>query len=211
MSTIDFILQHKIVSIARRIYGENLQNLAKSLSGGGIHLIELTFDQNDPDHLQKTGEGLRLLNQIEGVLVGAGTVLSLPQLHCAYEAGAKYIVSPNVDINIIEETKKMGLVSIPGAATPTEILTAHNAGADFIKIFPALPLGMDYLKAICQPLNHLRFVANAGVTPENIQEFFELGFVGVGISNYLSDSTLIAEGNFTELENRARYLQSKVG
>lgn len=210
MNTIDTILKHKIVSIARRIYGKALQNLATSLSRGGIKLIELTFDQNDPEHLRKTKEGLQLLSQLEDVFVGAGTVLTLEQLYCAHDAGAKYIVSPNVDPKIIEETKRLGLVSIPGAATPTEILLANNAGADFIKIFPALPLGMEYLKAICQPLNHLRFVANAGVTPENIQDFFAMGFAGVGISNYLSDSKLISEGNFAEIEFRASYIRSKV-
>lgn len=206
MNLIDYIIKHKIVSIARRIYGEDLRRLGQSLCRGGIRLMELTFDQNDPRHLSKTAEGITLLRDIDGLLIGAGTVLSMDQLRTAADSGAKYIVSPNTDVRIIEATKKLGLVSIPGAATPTEILNAHQAGADFIKIFPALPLGVDYLKAICQPLNHLRFIANAGVAPENIRTFFDMGFVGAGISTYLNDPALIMQQNFDELERRAVHL-----
>ncbi len=206
----EYILKHKVVSIARRVYGKDLFHLANALSRGGIKLLELTFDQNDTEHLSKTKAGIELLNSIPDILVGAGTVINTEQLHAAASAGAKYIVSPNTDTKIIEATKKLGLISIPGAATPTEILNAHAAGADFIKIFPALPLGFEYIKAICQPLNHLRFIANAGVTPDNIRDFFDIGFVGVGISNYLSEARLIASNQFNELESRARYIVEKL-
>lgn len=204
METKAFIKKYKVISIARGIYGQDLFALATALQKGGLRLIELTFDQKDPNDIQKTGEGIALLNTIEGVQVGAGTVLNLEQLQAAYTAGAKYIVSPNVDANIIKATKELGLVSIPGACTPTEIMQAYHAGADFVKVFPAMPLGMEYLKAVCLPLNHIPFIANAGIDQNNLQDILKIGFAGAGISNYLSDKNIIAKGDFEEFIKRAQ-------
>lgn len=206
MNTIESIENNKIIAIARKIYGDDLKNLANALVNGGINNIELTFDQADSDCIARTCDSINLIKNIENINVGVGTVLNIEQLYAANNAGAKYIVSPNADIDLIKTTKSLGLVSIPGAITPTEIIYAYKAGADFVKIFPAGALGIEYIKAVCVPLNHIGFIANAGVTPDNICEFFDAGFIAAGISNYLCNPQLVKEHNWSEIEKRAKNL-----
>lgn len=210
MNAFQSILDNKIIAIARKIYGEDLINLAKALKSGGIVNIELTFDQADEDCIFKTYNGIMELNNIDGLCIGAGTVLSIEQLYAAHRAGANYIVSPNTDANIIKATKNFGMASMPGAITATEIIAASNEGADFVKIFPAGPIGMDYIKALCTPLNHIKFVANAGVDLHNINDFFDAGFCVVGISNYLCNTKLIRDRNWSEITHRAKIITSAI-
>ena len=109
-----------------------------------------------------------------------------------------------MNVDVIQATKQAGLVSIPGAMTPTEILKAHHAGADMVKIFPAGYLGLNYLKDIKGPINHVKFLAAAGVKEENFKEFLEAGYSAAGISTRLIDKKVIADKNFEELTNRAK-------
>ena len=136
MNTLDFISQNKVITICRRVYGEDLLKLADALYAGGIKMIEVTFDQADPDCIEKTGECIRALCDRFGdkMMFGAGTVLNAEQVEAAAKAGARYIISPNVDADVIAKTKELGLVSMPGAMTPSEILTAHKLGADIVKV-----------------------------------------------------------------------------
>ena len=182
-----FIDKHKIIAICRRIYGEDLAKLAQALCRGGIRMIEVTFDQADPDHLRKSAEAIRLIAEATdgAVIPGAGTVMTLDQLHAAKEAGAAYIISPNTDPAVITETKALGLISIPGAMTPSEIASAHNLGADFVKLFPTGQLGLDYVKE------------------QNLADYLAAGMSGAGISGRLTDSKLIRAGEFAEIERRA--------
>lgn len=205
MNSRDFIAEHKIVAICRRIYGEDLKKLAAALLKGGIRMIEVTFDQQDPDCVSKSCAALRLLGEHYGetMLVGAGTVLSAEQVDAAFKAGAKYIVSPDVNPAVVKRTKELGLASMPGAMTPTEILAAHNCGADFVKLFPATTLGFKYIKDILAPITHVKLVATGGVTEENLAQYLDLGFAGAGISGRLTDKALIQSGNFDELTRRA--------
>jgi 2-dehydro-3-deoxyphosphogluconate aldolase/(4S)-4-hydroxy-2-oxoglutarate aldolase len=109
-----------------------------------------------------------------------------------------------VNTEVIRATKEAGLISIPGAMTSTEILQAHNAGADIVKIFPAGWLGLSYLKDIKGPINHVKFLAAAGVNEENFKEYLNAGYCAAGISGRFIDRKVIAEGNFEELTRRAR-------
>ena len=201
----EFIQEHKIVAICRKIYGDDLRNLACALSRGGVRMIEVTFDQADPEHLERTAEAIELITQAtEGtVLAGAGTVMTEEQLLTAAKAGAKYIISPNTDEQIIRKTKELGLVSIPGAMTPSEIASAHKWGADFVKLFPTGQLGLDYIKAIMAPISHVKLVATGGVNEENLPAYLAAGMAGAGISGRLTDKKLIEAGNFEEIERRA--------
>lgn len=205
MNTKDFISQNKLIVVCRRVYGDDLLRLAEALHKGGINLMELTFDQVDSECMMKTPYNISSLVSHFGseMQFGAGTVLSKDQVKAAADGGAKYIISPNTDINVIQTTKKLGLVSIPGAATPTEILTAHNNGADFVKLFPAGTLGFKYIKDILAPISHVKFVANGGVTEDNYGEYLKLGFAGAGVSGRLTDKALISSGNFDEFTRRA--------
>lgn len=206
MGTYEFITRHKVIAIVRRIYGEDLLNLSKALCAGGVKLMECTFDQQDPDCIKKTQEAIRALCAQHGeeMLFGAGTVLTPEQAEAARDAGAKYIISPNVNEAVIRKTKEMGLVSIPGAMTPSEILTAHDLGADLVKLFPATTLGFHYIKDILAPITHVKLVATGGVTEDNFQQYLDLGFAGAGVSGRLTDKKLIAEGNWAEFTRRAK-------
>ena len=206
MSTYNFIAEHKVVVIVRKIYGKDLLNLSKALYEGGIRLMEVTFDQQDPQHAVKTAEAIKMLGEHHGdkMMFGAGTVLTIKQVDSACKAGAKYIISPNFKTAIVEHTKKCGLVSMPGCMTPTEIIDAHDCGADFIKLFPATTLGFKYIKDILAPISHVKLVATGGVTEENFGEYLDLGFAGAGISGRLTDKKLITEGNWEELTCRAK-------
>lgn len=203
--TTKFIEENKIIAICRRIYGEQLENLAKALNEGGVKLIEVTFDQADPAHLEKTGEAIRMITEATSgeVLPGAGTVMTLEQLRAAAAAGAKYIISPNTDEEIIKETKRLGLVSIPGAMTPSEISNAHKWGADFVKLFPTGELGLSYVKAIRAPISHVKLVATGGINEENLRAYLDAGMSGAGISGRLTEKKLIDSGNFAEIKRRA--------
>ena len=205
MTILEEMLESKVVSIVRRVYGEDLKNLAGALCAGGVKFIECTFDQVDPDHLKKTAEAISMLKETYGdkMHVGAGTVLTPAQVNAAYEAGGEFIISPNVSPAVIGRTRKLGLISIPGAMTPTEILTAHDLGADVVKLFPANTLGLKYIKDIMAPITHVKLLATGGVTVDNFADFLAAGMVGAGVGGYLSDKKLIAEGNWAELTQRA--------
>ena len=196
----------KIIAIVRGIYGEQLLSLAQALVKGGICNIEVTFDQSAADAQEKTGRAIELLcKQLSGdIFVGAGTVLTIEQVDAAVQSGASYIISPNTDLDIIKRTKEHGLISIPGAMTPSEILTAYKAGADFVKVFPVIDLGLAYIKNIRAPINHVKLVATAGINEENFADFLGAGFCAAGISGRLTDKTVIEAGNFDELTRRAK-------
>lgn len=199
------ILKEKIIVIVRGVYGEKLLALSKALYAGGLRFLEVTFDQKDENCTPKTAQAVEMLRCAHGgkMHFGAGTVLSEAQAEAAAQAGAEFLISPNTDPAIIRKTKELGLLSIPGAMTPTEILTAHACGADLVKLFPAAALGMGYIKDIMAPLGHIRLLATAGVTEENFAQFLRLGMVGAGIGGRLTDKKLIAEENWAELTRRA--------
>ena len=211
-NVIDLILRQRVVAIMRRIYGDDLYNLVGALADGGMKLVEVTFDQGDADCLAKTPHAIAELDRRFGgrMMVGAGTVLNPAQVDAAAGAGAKFIISPNVSADVIRRTKELGLVSMPGAMTPTELLTAHDLGADFVKVFPYVDLGIGYLKSILAPINHIRFVATGGVTDADLPKLFDIGFAGAGISIWLSEQKLIEEGNFAEFTRRAKIISDIV-
>lgn len=212
MATVEYIKQHKLICICRKLYGEELLKLAKALYDGGIRLMEVTFDQADPDGTQKTAAAISDLVAAFGDTMhfGAGTVLTCAEVDEAARAGAKYIISPNTNVAVIEHTKKSGLLSVPGAMTPTEVVTAHEAGADFVKVFPAGFLGVSYFKDLSGPLNHINTIAAGGVTEENITHFLDVGVTGFGISGRLTEKRLIDTGNYAELTKRARAFSDKI-
>ena len=133
-------------------------------------------------------------------------MLTLEQLHMAKEAGARYIVTPSVNVNVIKEAKSLGLVTMPGALTPTEAVTAYEAGADFVKIFPAGAMGPKYLKDVRAPLSHIPFLAVGGIGADNVSDFMKAGAVGVGVGGMLTDRKLIEAGAWDQIADYARTL-----
>ena len=196
--------QDKLIAICRGAEGDTLLSLAAAICAGGIRFIEVTFQQEREDCADLARQNIKALCDMPGIIPGAGTVLSPDQVRAAYEAGAKYIVSPNTDPAVIAETKRLGLVSIPGALTPSEIMAAHNAGADLVKLFPTATMGLKYFKDLRAPLSHIGLVVTAGITPDNLGDYLKAGAFAAGISSPLCDKELMAAGDFAEITRRAR-------
>lgn len=202
---VQFIEDNKVMVICRGLYNEDLMKVVDALYAGGVRLAEVTFDQNDPDAVEKTSGAIRQLKEKHpDMKVGSGTVTSVEQVKATKEAGGEFCLSPNVNVEVIKATKEEGLVSIPGALTPTEILQAHEAGADIVKIFPAGWLGLRYLKDIKGPINHVKFLAAAGVNEENFADYLKAGYCAAGISGRLLDKKVIEQQNYAELTRRAQ-------
>ena len=202
---IDLALRTKLVVIVRGVYGEDCLKLAKAMYEGGIRLMEVTFDQTKPDSAQTT-DTIRRLRQHMGdkMAIGAGTVTSVKLVEQAAQAGAQFIVSPDTNEAVIRATVAAGMVSMPGALTPTEVLVAHEYGADFVKLFPAGVMGTKYVKAVCAPINHVRLLAVGGVDENNAADFLAAGAVGIGVGGNLVNKKWIAEGEFDKITALAK-------
>lgn len=203
-TTLEIIKQYKVITILRGLEFEQILKTAQALYDGGIRLLEITFDQTAP--VEQTGRAIRALNeQYEGKLcIGAGTVMTLEQLRAACEAGARYIISPDTNPEIIRETKRLGLVSMPGAMTPTEVASCYALGADIVKIFPADSLGLSYIKALQGPLKHIPMAAVGGVNLDNIAEFLSAGLSGIGIGSNIADKKAIQSGDYAHITQLAQ-------
>ena len=205
------LMDEKLIVIARDMENEKIIPLAKALFKGGIRILEITFTLKAPESFKSTGKTIKSVIDHFGddILMGAGTVVTPELVDIAADAGALYIVSPNTDINVIKRTKDRGLVSIPGALTPSECMTAFNAGADFIKLFPIGELGPGYLKAVKAPLSHLKFVCTGGVNDKNIPDFIKAGAVGFGVGGNLVNKEWIDASQFDKITELAkRYVEA---
>ena len=200
-AVIQTVLDTKLVAIVRGVYGQDCLNLAKALYAGGIRALEVTFDQSGVAAQLQTADTISLLCRELGdkMFFGAGTVTTVELVKLAKDAGAVFIVSPDTNSQVIAATVEAGMVSMPGALTPTEILQAHRAGADFVKLFPANSQGVDYLKAIVAPINHVRLLAVGGINEKNVGDYLKAGAVGAGVGGNLVNKTWIAEGRFDEI------------
>ena len=202
--TISEILDNKVIIILRGVEREKLIPLLEALYSGGIRLAEITYsaDGGIPDAV--VANNIRLLSEaFDGrMTVGAGTVLTEEQVRLTAEAGGKFIISPDTNEAVIKESVRLGLVSIPGALTPTEAQSAHSYGADFVKLFPISSLGPSYIRAITAPLSHVRFLAVGGVNERNVGDYIRAGAVGVGIGGSLT--SLLSENNYEAITEMAR-------
>ena len=201
MNVKEEIARKRLIAIVRGLPGEQLEGLANALLSGGISLMEITFNQAKPETWAQTADGIAMLGKkfAGRILPGAGTVVTLEQLTMAYNAGAQYIISPNVDEEIIRRTKELGLVSLPGAFSATEIVTAYKAGADFVKVFPVGNLGPAYIKALKAPLSHIPLMAVGGVNEKNAAEFIKAGASGLGVGGNLVNKEWIANGEWDKI------------
>jgi len=195
------ILDKKLIAIVRGLPEQQAVPLAGALLAGGITLIEVTFNQAAPESFPCTARAIAAIREAYGdkMQVGAGTVMTVEQLHMARDAGAGFIISPGVDETVINQTRANGLVSLPGCMTATEAAAAHGYGADFIKVFPAGVLGPGYISALRAPLSHLRFLAVGGVDCSNIPDFLRAGALGFGVGGNLVNKDWIAAGAFDRI------------
>ena len=204
---IEAVEKEKIIVIVRGVEREKLIPLAKAMYDGGIRLIEVTFDASGKISDSETAENIKMLSEyFDGKMtVGAGTVLSTEQVELVAKSGGKFIISPDTNADVIRKTVDLGLVSMPGALTPTEIMTAHRGGADFVKLFPVSNLGPSYVKAVSAPLSNVKLMAVGGVDLSNIKDYLKAGASGFGIGSNIVDKALLKNGDYkgiTELAER---------
>ena len=195
------IKEEKIIAIIRHLGAKDAEALCEALYKGGIRLAEITFDPTGTIPAEETAAAISSLREkFSGkMLIGAGTVLDMTYARIAIGAGAEFIISPNTDPDVIRYTKECGKVSIPGAMTPTEVVNAYTAGADFVKVFPSDSLGLKYIKALRAPLPHIPLIPTGGVNVGNIADFLSAGAAAVGIGSNLSRNDLVKAGRFDEI------------
>lgn len=195
----------KIVAIARGVKPEDAVKLAEALYAGGIRLLEFTFNMKDPECTNTDECIAAVAKAMKGKMcVGSGTT-SYPYLvDRAAAAGANYIISADVNVDVIKRTKELGLISMPGAMSATEAMSATAAGADFVKLFPIGNLGSDYVKALCGPFGHIKYLAVGGVNAGNVTEFLKKGCVGAGVGGNLVSLELIKNGEFDKITAAAK-------
>lgn len=209
---INKILEEKLVVIVRGIKSDAIIPLAEAMHAGGIRALEITYNASNPAEDEEVAENIKKLTEHFGdkMIIGAGTVLNTKQVELTKAAGGKFIISPNVNVNVIEKTCELGMVSIPGALTPTECEQAHEVGADFVKLFPITNLGSGYVKAMKAPLSHIRFLGVGGIDENNMAEYLKAGVCGFGIGSNIVNKKLIEAEDFATITELARVYTSQV-
>jgi len=197
--------KHQLVVAVRTETTEAAYHAAMACAEGGMKFIEITFSVPGAD------EVIRKLSKDGRVTVGAGTVLSVDDAKKAIAAGASYIVSPNFDEDVVKFTKKEGLVSVPGACTPTEIYQAHKAGGDIIKLFPFVEIGgLAFLKAIRGPLPFVKYLLCGGATLDTVSSYLAADAAGVLIGAAIIKRELVVASDWKSIAGLARGFVEKV-
>ena len=178
--------------------------LAEAIADGGVTVLEVTMTV--PGAVRVIA---RLKKERPEILLGAGTVLDAETAHACIEEGAEFIVSPAFSLKTVEMCQKQGKAVLPGALTPTEVLTAWQAGADVVKVFPASAMGgAKYLKSLKAPLPQIELIPTGGVSLETAREFLEAGAYALGVGADLVDTKAIAAGHAWKItENARKYLE----
>jgi 2-dehydro-3-deoxyphosphogluconate aldolase / (4S)-4-hydroxy-2-oxoglutarate aldolase len=175
--------------------------LVHAMMAGGVTIVEVTMT------VPNAADLLRELKKRHGssLLLGSGTVTDAAQAEATIEAGAEFVVSPSLHMDVIAKTKELGKVCIPGALTPTEVITAWRAGADYVKVFPCSAMGgASYLKALRAPFPDLRLIPTGGVTVDTASEYLKAGAVALGVGSDLVNPAAIAEGRPESVTETAR-------
>jgi 2-dehydro-3-deoxyphosphogluconate aldolase / (4S)-4-hydroxy-2-oxoglutarate aldolase len=189
-----------VVAILRAPSGELLADVAEALLAGGIEAIEVTFTVPKAEHVLEQVAG-RLGGKI---LLGAGTVLDPETARTALLAGAEFIVAPTVNLDVIRLCRRYDKAVIPGALTPTEILTAWEAGADMVKVFPSELTGPQYLKAVHGPLPQVRLIPTGGVNLATAADFLRAGACALGIGGALVEPKALKNRDMDRIQSLAR-------
>ena len=203
---LDRILESGIIAVVRLSQAGQLAEVADAIKAGGVDIIEFTM--TTPGALRIIQASADRLG--DQVLLGAGTVLDAATARAAILAGAQFVVSPTTDLASIELCHRYGKVVIPGTLTPTEILTAWQAGADLVKVFPAGVMGPRYIRDVLAPLPQVKLVPTGGVTAANIADFIRNGAAAVAVGSDLVSDRLVADANYGQLTENARTLSQCV-
>jgi 2-dehydro-3-deoxyphosphogluconate aldolase / (4S)-4-hydroxy-2-oxoglutarate aldolase len=207
MMGVEEIQKRRVVAVIRGATMETIIPVAQALKNGGITAIEITME---------TPKALSIIERVADVFgdemfVGAGTVLDPETARAAILSGAKFVFSPTVRKETIEMTKRYGIISVPGAFTATEILTAYEYGADVVKVFPAGSVGPSYFKNLAGPLPHIPLMPTGGINTENAKDYIRAGAVAVGVGSSLVDPTKeLTEPYLRSITEKAQQLMMEV-
>src|SRR6516165_9185818 len=194
------MLDAGIVAVVRSPDSRQLVEVAKALADGGVSVMEITFTvPNALDVIRQVQQALG-----DRILLGAGTVLDSETARAAILAGAEFIVAPTLNLSVIQLCHRYDKLVLPGAFTPTEILTAWEAGADIVKVFPADVLGPTFFKAVKAPLPQVRMMPTGGVDLTTAATFLKAGACALGVGGQLVEAKAVAERNFDRLRDLAR-------
>jgi 2-dehydro-3-deoxyphosphogluconate aldolase/(4S)-4-hydroxy-2-oxoglutarate aldolase len=200
----DAIQVGRVIAIGRRVRAGAAAGIGAALAEGGIGAVELTLNEPEDEALASIEALARAADGL-GVLVGAGTVLSIGAAQRALDAGARFIVMPVTDTGLVAWCAGRGVPAFPGALTPTEILAAWDAGASAVKLFPAASVGPDYLRQLAGPLPQIPIIPTGGVSAETAGRWLDAGAVALGLGGWL-----IGDGEPTGVTARARQVRAAV-
>jgi 2-dehydro-3-deoxyphosphogluconate aldolase / (4S)-4-hydroxy-2-oxoglutarate aldolase len=194
--------KHRAIAVIRAPKIEVGQQMAMAIASGGMQLIEITWNSD------RAGELItRLRSELPACTIGTGTLFNVQQLEEAIASGAQFLFTPHVDLAMIQAAQEKDVPIIPGAMTPTEIVTAWSQGASCVKVFPVQAVGgVDYIKSLQGPLGEIPLIPTGGVTLENAKEFLQAGAIAVGLSGELFPKKLVTEGNWQAIASGARKL-----
>ena len=198
------LLKTKISAIIRTDDHKVAEQAMQAAVDGGFRVVEFTLT---------TPGSLNLINQFrdnDDLIVGAGTVMSPTIVQEAVEAGAQFLVSPVCNVDVIQEAEKLDVVSIPGTFTATEMETAHRAGADFVKLFPAPENVAEYIRFILAPLPYLKIFPTSGVNLDNMLDVLQAGAAGTGFVRPLFDPEMIRNKNYGGIRQRAQAIVERL-
>jgi 2-dehydro-3-deoxyphosphogluconate aldolase/(4S)-4-hydroxy-2-oxoglutarate aldolase len=194
------VLNRKIVAVIRSSSPDQLVDVAEALLAGGVEVMEVTFT---------VPRAAQVIEQVAAklgsrILLGAGTVLDPETARIAFLSGAEFIVSPAVNVEVIQMCRRYSKLVMPGAFTPTEVVTAWQAGADIVKVFPSDLVGPKYLKLLHGPLPHIRLMPTGGVNLDTAADFLSAGACALGVGSSLVDQKALAAGDMKKIESLAR-------
>ena len=192
------IREDRLVMVVRGPSAAHARRVVDAAVAGGIRIVEITFTVPDATEL------LASLAQQSDVLAGAGTVLDRGQAAAAVDAGARFLVSPGLDLDVVTLGRERGVLTVPGVLTPTEVMTATAAGALAIKLFPAEPLGTRYLRALLSPFPTLQVIPSGGLTLASALEWLGAGAIAVGMGGPLSPTGSLDEDTIKGVTAAAR-------
>lgn len=192
------VIDSGIIAIVRDIPSESATDVVRAIVAGGIDTIEITVDTPGAVEMVR-----QVSDDVDDVVIGAGTVLDPETARTVQLAGAEFIVTPTVNTDVIEMSNRYGTPIATGVMTPTEAITATEAGADFCKLFPASTVGPGHVSAINGPLSDVPLVPTGGVTLDNAALFFEAGAVALGVGSAIVDTDAIDAGAFDTLTKTA--------
>jgi 2-dehydro-3-deoxyphosphogluconate aldolase / (4S)-4-hydroxy-2-oxoglutarate aldolase len=201
-SWLNLVKLHRAIAVIRAPSFFLGKQMAHAIAAGGIRLIEITWDSDQPAELIH-----QLKSDLSDCIIGTGTILTIAQLKDAIAAGAEFVFSPHTNPDLIQIAVDEEIPMIPGALTPTEIVTAWQAGASCVKIFPIEAVGgANYVRSLQAPLGQIPLIPTGGVTPENAGEFIRAGAIAIGLAGKLFPKAAIASEDWAQITKQGRAL-----